>query len=51
MTPQGYDLVGETHGHADPLRRMLDKLDYGEVEGVFGPGVTMPPAAAHAMSP
>ena len=35
MTIQGYDLVGDIHGHADALRRLLHKLDYVEVEGVF----------------
>ena len=34
MTIQGYDLVGDIHGHADPLHRLLEKLDYAE-EGVF----------------
>jgi hypothetical protein len=29
------DLVGDVHGHADPLHRLLDKLDYTEVEGRF----------------
>ena len=35
MAIQGYDLVGDVHGHADPLHRLLDRLDYTEVEGVF----------------
>jgi hypothetical protein len=35
MIVQGYDLVGDIHGHADPLHRLLEKLDYAEVEGVF----------------
>jgi Calcineurin-like phosphoesterase len=35
MTIQGYDLVGDIHGHADALHRLLHKLDYAEVEGVF----------------
>jgi Calcineurin-like phosphoesterase len=35
MIIQGYDLVGDVHGHADPLHRLLDKLDYAEVDGVF----------------
>ena len=35
MTIQGYDLVGDVHGHADPLHRLLDKFDYAEVEGIF----------------
>jgi hypothetical protein len=35
MIVQGYDLVGDIHGHVDPLRRLLERLDYSEVEGVF----------------
>jgi hypothetical protein len=35
MIGTGYDIVGDIHGHADPLRRLLDKLDYAETEGVF----------------
>ena len=35
MKVQGYDLVGDIHGHADTLHRLLHKLDYAEVEGVF----------------
>jgi hypothetical protein len=35
MTIQGYDLVGDIHGHADALHRLLHKLDYTEVKGVF----------------
>ena len=35
MTFQGYDLVGDIHGHADALHRLLHKLDYTEVEGVL----------------
>ena len=35
MIDQGYDIVGDIHGHADPLHRLLDKLDYSEIEGVF----------------
>ena len=32
---QAYDIVGDIHGHADALCRLLDKLDYAEIEGVF----------------
>jgi hypothetical protein len=32
---QGYDLVGDIHGHADPLHRLLGKLGYSEIKGVF----------------
>lgn len=32
---QGYDLVGDIHGHADALHRLLDKLGYAELEGAF----------------
>jgi hypothetical protein len=35
MKIQGYDLVGDIHGHADALHRLLCKLDYAEIEGVF----------------
>jgi hypothetical protein len=35
MTIQGYDLVGDIHGHADALHRLLHKLDYSEFEGIF----------------
>jgi Calcineurin-like phosphoesterase len=35
MTTQGYDLVGDIHGHADALHRLLKKLEYEVVEGVF----------------
>jgi len=35
MTTRGYDLVGDIHGHADALHRLLHKLDYIEVEGVY----------------
>jgi hypothetical protein len=35
MTFQGYDLVGDVHGHADTLHRLLRKLDYTEIEGIF----------------
>src|ERR1019366_8073058 len=32
---QGYDVIGDIHGHADTLRRLLIKLEYTEVEGAF----------------
>ena len=32
---EGYDLIGDIHGHADALRRLLIKLDYREIQGVF----------------
>src|SRR6266403_2074384 len=35
MTGTGYDLVGDIHGHANPLHRLLDRLGYVEIEGVF----------------
>jgi hypothetical protein len=35
MTVQGYDLVGDIHGHADALHRPLSKLGNAGVEGVF----------------
>lgn len=30
-----YDIVGDIHGHADPLRRLLAKLDYVEYDGIY----------------
>ena len=38
MTVQGYDLVGDIHGHADALCRLLQELEYAEVDGVFRHG-------------
>ena len=35
MPMQGYDVIGDIHGHADALRRLLIKLEYTEVEGAF----------------
>src|SRR6476469_10725055 len=35
MTIQGYDLVGDNHGRADALHRLLRELNYAEIEGVF----------------
>jgi Calcineurin-like phosphoesterase len=35
MNVQGYDIVGDIHGHAEPLRRLLEKLGYVENDGVF----------------
>jgi hypothetical protein len=35
MTVQAYDLVGDIHDHADALHRLLNKLDYAKIEGVF----------------
>jgi len=35
MPEQGYDIVGDIHGHADALRRLLDKLGYAAIDGVF----------------
>ena len=32
---QFYDIIGDIHGHADVLRRLLAELDYTEVDGVF----------------
>ena len=30
-----YDLIGDIHGHSEPLIRLLDKLGYAETDGVF----------------
>ena len=35
MSDQGYDIVGDIHGHADALRRLLTKLGYSELGGAF----------------
>ena len=32
---QGYDVIGDIHGYADALRRLLIKLGYTEVDGAF----------------
>jgi hypothetical protein len=32
---EGYDIVGDIHGHADPLYRLLDILGYVKIHGVF----------------
>lgn len=30
-----YDLIGDVHGHAATLQRLLEKLDYREIDGVY----------------
>ena len=30
-----YDIIGDIHGHADPLKRLLLKMDYSELNDVF----------------
>ena len=35
MTFKGYDLVGDIHGHANALHRLLSKLGYAKCKGVF----------------
>ena len=35
MRDPGYDVIGDIHGHADALRRLLGKLGYVESRGVF----------------
>jgi hypothetical protein len=35
LLPQGYDVIGDIHGHADALRRLLLKLDYRQTGGLF----------------
>jgi hypothetical protein len=32
---KGYDIIGDIHGHADALRRLLTKLGYSDAKGVF----------------
>lgn len=35
MTTKNYDIIGDIHGHAEALRRLLQKMDYREDGGVF----------------
>jgi hypothetical protein len=35
LPDQKYDIVGDIHGHADPLRRLLGKLEYTENDGAY----------------
>lgn len=35
MTRDGYDLIGDTHGHGDTLAQLLTTLGYTEKAGVF----------------
>ena len=35
MSEQRYDIIGDVHGHADALRRLLLKLGYAELKGIF----------------
>jgi hypothetical protein len=35
LIEQGYDLVGDIHGHADALHRLLRQLGYADSEGAF----------------
>jgi hypothetical protein len=35
MSDSRYDIVGDIHGHADPLRRLLQKLGYTEENGIY----------------
>ena len=35
MSEPGYDVIGDIHGHADALRRLLNKLGYVQMNGVF----------------
>jgi Calcineurin-like phosphoesterase len=35
MTTGNYDLIGDIHGHAEVLRRLLGEMDYRDVDGVF----------------
>ena len=30
-----YNLIGDSHGHSEPLARLLDKLGYAKTDGVF----------------
>jgi Calcineurin-like phosphoesterase len=35
MSEQHYDIIGDIHGHADALRRLLTELGYVESRGIF----------------
>ncbi len=35
MSEQRYDVIGDVHGHADALRRLLVTLGYAESQGIF----------------
>jgi hypothetical protein len=35
VSGQGFDVIGDIHGYADALRRLLIKLGYTEAEGAF----------------
>lgn len=30
-----YDIIGDIHGHAGPLKQLLDRLGYVESDGVW----------------
>lgn len=30
-----YDIIGDIHGYAEPLQRLLEKLDYTESNGTW----------------
>lgn len=30
-----YDIIGDIHGHATPLKNLLSKMDYSEIDGVW----------------
>ncbi len=36
MTDAKYDLIGDIHGHADALIRLLEKLGYARAGDGFG---------------
>jgi hypothetical protein len=35
MTQDGYDIIGDIHGHAGPLKGLLRKMGYTQVDGVY----------------
>jgi hypothetical protein len=35
ISAPGYDVIGDIHGHADALRRLLVKIGYSEFDGAF----------------
>jgi hypothetical protein len=35
MITDNYDLIGDIHGHAQVLRRLLREMEYRDDDGVF----------------
>ena len=37
-----YDIIGDIHGHADALEKLLEKLGYQKHQGVYKHSTTRP---------